>query len=660
MTKITEMKIKNIFVGLLMVLFFSQCHDALDENYYSGTTVETLLETQDGAETLVTACYVSAKMWYGKEYGWDLTTAGTDVWTYAADAGAMIPVETYSSSFNNSYPGRFAVIWAEFYKALNACNTVISYLPEAGLDDEDWVNTRMGEVYFLRAFYLWHIVETWGEVYLSTEPITEPSYELTRSSLEEFYTQIFSDLDSAVALLPETLDNDDYGRIYKYAALAFRSRANLYWAQEYMSGNCYNGTTYSAIGGRDHLAQAISDAQDVIDNGGFELYDKYKQVWLMDNNASANVNTENIWAVNYSNTEYAITNIDPDEFENLTSNSGDKKFSEREGGNDGHMMFGMRWFAVYTASGVMVKDDGVDGCYTEPTRPFCRYMPTKFMIDLYDETVDQRWAGTFNNIFYSNKTEDNGDGVAWPEYETEEELGNGEWEDIDASLVGTQVLEYGDTAFYMFKDSIVPLDQFYVKKDYCFHKKGKYFFLDMDKMYNDDGSVNDDYTVGRYAFFDLCKWYDSTRAHNGANQDVTGSQRGKKDFIVLRLPEMYYILAEAYLANGNQSSAYDALLAIADKRAIGGDGAALLAAYGINSASDVDVDFILDDRARELAGEQQRWFDLKRTGKTLERIQAHNPDATSIAEKHLVRPIPQVELDAIQNSEDFESGWGIY
>ena len=41
------------------------------------------------------------------------------------------------------------------------------------------------------------------------------------------------------------------------------------------------------------------------------------------------------------------------------------------------------------------------------------------------------------------------------------------------------------------------------------------------------------------------------------------------------------------------------------------------------------LDFILDERARELGGEQQRWFDLKRTGKLLERVKAYNPDAVS-------------------------------
>lgn len=71
------------------------------------------------------------------------------------------------------------------------------------------------------------------------------------------------------------------------------------------------------------------------------------------------------------------------------------------------------------------------------------------------------------------------------------------------------------------------------------------------------------------------------------------------------------------------------------------------------------LDFILDERARELGGEQQRWFDLKRTNKLLERVKAYNPDAkANIKEHHLLRPVPQTQLDAIINKEDFKQNAG--
>jgi hypothetical protein len=62
------------------------------------------------------------------------------------------------------------------------------------------------------------------------------------------------------------------------------------------------------------------------------------------------------------------------------------------------------------------------------------------------------------------------------------------------------------------------------------------------------------------------------------------------------------------------------------------------------SAGDVDIDFILDERTRELYGEYKRWLDLKRTGKLLERVQAHNPNATGIQAYHRLRPIPTDQI----------------
>ena len=652
------MKPRNILILIIFIFSFGSCDKFLEENYYSGASIELQVSTESGFENLISACYVPTKVWYGKEYGWDLTTVGTDCWTYAGDADVMQNLAKFVSSFNNSWPGRLALVWTEFYKAINTCNTALKYMPDAAISDEMKV-IREGEVRFLRALYYWHIVETWGDVAFYNEPIDKPELEMGRSDVDVFYTQIFEDLDIAVANLPETVSSSDYGRVTKWAALALRARTNLFWATEYMSGNCYNGKTYGAINGRAHYQQAIDDAQAVIGSGYFELYDNYSDIWLMENNNSADKNTESIWAINYSYSEYAIVNLDPNEYEYLNSTD-PKPLSEREGGNHGHLMFGMRWFAVGGGSTiVMVKDDENGVTDTEPTRPFCRYMPTRFLIDLFDEKVDERFYGAFNTVFYAN----NPDTSQYPVWNETETLGDGTEEIIAPDMVGKYILTLGDTAFRMFKEPLA-LDEFYrrgVATPWFIDKAGHYYCLDISQMYEEDGTIKDAETNARRSYFDLSKWYDYTRTHNGQNQDIVGSQRGKRDFVVFRLSEMYYIIAEASLGSGNPQAAYNSLLEVANKRSYDGNGAAMLQAYGINGAGDITIDFILDDRAREFAGEQQRWFDLKRNGKTLERIRAHNPDAApNIQEKHLIRPIPQIELDAILNKEDFESGWGIY
>ena len=64
------------------------------------------------------------------------------------------------------------------------------------------------------------------------------------------------------------------------------------------------------------------------------------------------------------------------------------------------------------------------------------------------------------------------------------------------------------------------------------------------------------------------------------------------------------------------------------------------------TAGEVTLDFILDERGRELYGEQKRWLTLKRTGTLLERVRNHNElAAPNIEEYHLLRPIPATQLN---------------
>ena len=121
------------------------------------------------------------------------------------------------------------------------------------------------------------------------------------------------------------------------------------------------------------------------------------------------------------------------------------------------------------------------------------------------------------------------------------------------------------------------------------------------------------------------------------------SSQGERDMVMMRSGEAYLIAAEAYLELNNTTDAAARLTTLRSRA-------------GLTTAvvpGDVDLDFILDERARELTGEVNRWMDLKRTGKLIERTLAHNPHAAlnnALKEKHLLRPIPQSEIDASANS----------
>ncbi len=85
------------------------------------------------------------------------------------------------------------------------------------------------------------------------------------------------------------------------------------------------------------------------------------------------------------------------------------------------------------------------------------------------------------------------------------------------------------------------------------------------------------------------------------------------DLYLARLGETYLIAAEAYFQAGDNSKAISRLNAVRVRA-------------GASAISSVDLDFILDERARELVGEGFRWMDLKRTGKLMEYTKVRNPD----------------------------------
>lgn len=61
------------------------------------------------------------------------------------------------------------------------------------------------------------------------------------------------------------------------------------------------------------------------------------------------------------------------------------------------------------------------------------------------------------------------------------------------------------------------------------------------------------------------------------------------------------------------------------------------------------VNFILNERTRELLGEWNRWDELSRTKTLYKRAKLFNPETLYIQEHHNLRPIPQSFLDGLTN-----------
>ena len=125
-----------------------------------------------------------------------------------------------------------------------------------------------------------------------------------------------------------------------------------------------------------------------------------------------------------------------------------------------------------------------------------------------------------------------------------------------------------------------------------------------------------------------------------------GQSTSTRDIILARLAETYLIAAEAYLQAGDASTGLQRLNVVRER-----------AGVADATLADFDIDYILDERGRELLGEYHRWFDLKRTGTLVERASMHHyliePGNFNGAngELKILRPIPQEALDLNQNND---------
>ncbi|MFB2117645.1 RagB/SusD family nutrient uptake outer membrane protein [Parapedobacter sp. 2B3] len=126
--------------------------------------------------------------------------------------------------------------------------------------------------------------------------------------------------------------------------------------------------------------------------------------------------------------------------------------------------------------------------------------------------------------------------------------------------------------------------------------------------------------------------------------------RTTNDIMVYRLAETYLLRAEAYFRNGNAAKAADDINAVRAR-----------ARAHLISASDVNLDYILDERGRELIVEEPRRRTLTRMGKLVERSRKYSDyesTKSSIEDYHEFFPIPQREIDA--NSGTLEQTIGYF
>lgn len=114
------------------------------------------------------------------------------------------------------------------------------------------------------------------------------------------------------------------------------------------------------------------------------------------------------------------------------------------------------------------------------------------------------------------------------------------------------------------------------------------------------------------------------------------------EFYAIRLPETYFVRAEAYMKLGDNGKAAADLNVVRDR-----------ASAKHVTPGEVNIDYILDERARELVGEELRTLTLCRLGLLYERTKKYGyaSAARTVQERNNLCPIPQSVIDANSQAE---------
>ena len=252
-------------------------------------------------------------------------------------------------------------------------------------------------------------------------------------------------------------------------------------------------------------------------------------------------------------------------------------------------------------------------------RPYIRCVPTHWLTDtVFKERVyDTRYGKTFQTVWYANNPDPKGYPV-WPN-----PLPAGA---PAGAVSGKPKFAFGDTAIYMPGYDVSNAQI----------AAARYTLIPPRKYANNLSPA-------------VTKYFDTKRADLNAPS--------VRPVIVYRLAETYLIAAEAAYMMGNTADAVKYINAVRERAAY--PNTANIASMDITPA-DLSIDFILDERSRELCCELVRWWDLVRTSKLLERVRLHNPEAApNIQQKHILRPIPQAQIDAVTTGDPYPQnpGW---
>ncbi|KDN54806.1 RagB/SusD family nutrient uptake outer membrane protein [Flavobacterium seoulense] len=616
MKKNINQKLAIVFL-FLSIGIFQSC--SLDEQNRTTVSLDKSYGERSGFEGLIDSCYENLYFLYGKVDFIAPNEAGTDSWENVGSGG--IGFAQYASQLNPD-DGNLKVIWGTAYSTINLCNTAIYYATDVkGYATTDELNAKLAEAYFLRAFNNFLLVEQFGGVVLRTKSsiIEGVDNAPVRSSEEEFYNLIIEDLKFACTHLPtkQTLQ----GRIAKKAAYGLLAKVYL---------------QRTRLGEVQKYAQlALETAEELINNPS-----KYNTALYVSDNTKSGF--AKLWSGqnNKNNTEFLFT-------QGIDHVSGLNPEAWNRGRTRQYYLpdlatRGAEWGTGATS----ILYGRANSRLLKPSK----YLLTEVFSPV-ESPADTRFAETFTFKFYAAaaKTITQAMATAYKK---------------DASVVGYTIkntLAQAAPAVNFYSQRIE--EQVNMNNDEglaVFTPNWTIDAVTKSKMPMLVADPSDLFEPGTNRYKDpalypndpnLINMFPAMRKFSAALY-CQSNQYWLGDIPIIRLGEIYLIAAEAAILNGNDQNKAVGYVNTLRKRA------ALTSRENemVVLASQINVDFLLKERARELTGEHMRWIDLKRMGKLNKAyLDQTNPIAGTnfVDGKHLVRPIPRSFLDAISNATQF-------
>ena len=593
--------------GLLLLSQTSCQDDFLVEKPVSTLTTDTYYKTEAGFEDLVKSCYPLLRNIHQNRV---LVLNGTDVfaaqtgWNPAANGTITQPsvYDVYDARFNAGL-GELQSLWQQLYAEIARTNTVISRAPEITTMAAALKDARVSEAKFLRALSLFYAVQHWGDIPMPLEEVTSPGKDFPRVPSATVYKQIITDLTECEAKLPVTATN--YGRVTKGAAQFLLAR--VYLTRGWNFNNALGGSNADFDMALQY-ADKIIDAYPLAANYS-DLFPKRSENPLKQYTGAQNdKNAEIIFSVQYNS--------------DVLTNKTDPAFAQdAAGGNDLHSKFG--------SSGEGLP--GTKGRTSDYNRCLSVHNPTAAIYRMFDPNLDLRYDHNFVEVGYALQAVNNFKPLPI----------------TNPSL--TINIAQGDTVLYCrpWNSPATTLAQ----RGVDLGGTKKYAVVNTNEFGGGYPIINSGFQVSQPMMWKF--WQPGI---------PYGDAFGTFNEIVFRSAEAYLIAAEAIVkgAKGGKLGTADVYYNRVLDRALGAkkgsdplraaapeDQTSLATTSYRATPGNISVDMILDEKAREFMGEYDRWFDLKRTGKLVERVKKYNPWKTgqSISDIHNLRPIPQSEID---------------